>query len=167
MDNKKVGITLVVLAFLAGSIVFSMAQSLEQRSDQRECNPSQQCEDVAAGLGYSHFAMGFLGAILSLGVYLIFFNTSEQAILERLEAEKEARLAEERLAILLQAMDDNEKKIFSTIAEQNGITQKTLALRTGLSKAKVSQVLSSFEKKGLVKRQSKGRTYSVFLAKPL
>lgn len=167
MDNKKIGLILVVLSVVLGGIVLNMAEGLSTQSEQQECNPTQQCQDIAAGMGVSHIAIGALGAILSLGIYLIVFNRSEEAILQRLEAEKDKKLAQERLAIILQALDDNEKKILQAIADQSGITQKTLTIRTGLSKAKVSQVLTSFEKKGLVKRETKGRTYAVHLAKQL
>ncbi len=167
MNNKKVGVTLIVLGLVLGGIVFSMAQSLEAQAAQQECNPNQQCKEIATGLGWSHIGIGALGAILALGIYLVFFNTSEKAILERLEAEKEKKLAQERLAIMMQALDDNEKEILKAIAEQDGITQKTLRFRTGLSKSKISQVLSSFEKKGIVKRESKGKTYAIHLTQPI
>ena len=60
-------------------------------------------------------------------------------------------------------MDDNERKVLKAIKEQEGITQSTLKFRTDLSKAKVSQILTDFEKKHLIKRESKGKTYSVYL----
>jgi uncharacterized membrane protein len=163
MQNTRIGVVLIILALIAGGFFYSTASDLEQRSRQQECNPSQQCQDVATSLGYTHMAMGALGAILSLGIYLVVFNKSEEAILERLEAEKERELAQERLAIMLQALDENEKKILEAVADEQGITQRSLRHRTGLSKAKISQVLSSFEKRDLIEREAKGRTYAVFL----
>ncbi len=167
MDNKKVGVVLIALSLVVGGILFSLAQSLDQRAMNRNCNPTQECREIAAGLGWTHVGIGALGAILALGIYLVFFNTSEEAILERLEREKEKKLAQERLAIMLQALDENEKEILKAIADQNGITQKTLTLRTGLSKSKVSQVLSSFEEKDIVEREKSGKTYEVYLTQPV
>lgn len=50
---------------------------------------------------------------------------------------------------------------------QEGIEQNTLCLRTGLSKSKVSLVLGAFEKKNIIRREVKGKTYSIFLTEPL
>ena len=65
------------------------------------------------------------------------------------------------------AMDENEIKVLKAIKEQEGITQSTLKFRTDLSKAKVSQILTHFEKKHLVKRELKGKTYAVYLMENL
>ena len=51
----------------------------------------------------------------------------------------------------------------SAVKEQDGITQTTLRFRTDLSKAKISQILTDFEKKNLIKREEKGKTYAVYL----
>jgi uncharacterized membrane protein len=56
------------------------------------------------------------------------------------------------------------KKVIKAIKDKDGITQSTLRYRTDLSKAKISQILTDFEKKHLVKREEKGKTYSVYLA---
>jgi len=166
VKNKNVGAVLIALSVVLGFFFLKMISGLSQQAGVYGCNPSQQCQSIASSLNTTHFLVGLLAAVFSLGVYLFFFNASEEAILKRLELEKEKSLAEERLAIMLQALDESEKAILKAIAEQDGITQKTLALRTGFSKAKVSQVLTSFERKGIVKREAKGKTYSVHLLKP-
>ena len=70
----------------------------------------------------------------------------------------------EKFYLLLRPLDDSQKKILMAIKEQEGITQSTLRFRTDLSKSKVSQILTDFEKKNLIERKAKGKTYSVFLA---
>ena len=74
------------------------------------------------------------------------------------------KIEEDKFELMLKAMDDNEKKVLKAIKEQSGITQSTLKYRTDLSKAKVSQILTDFEKKHLIKREEKGKTYAVYLA---
>jgi len=64
---------------------------------------------------------------------------------------------------LLRPLDDNERRVLTAIKEQNGITQATLRYRANLSKAKISQVLTDFEKKNIISRKAKGKTYQVFL----
>ena len=68
-----------------------------------------------------------------------------------------------KFELILKAMDENEKNMLKAIKEQEGITQSTLRYRADLSKAKVSQILTGFEKKNLVRRTAKGKTYSVHL----
>ena len=114
-------------------------------------------------LGLSHVAVGLISFIGALGIYLLFFSTSEDAILKRLEEEKNMKIGQGKFELILKAMDENEKKVVQAIREQDGITQSTLKYRTDLSKAKVSQILTDFEKKHLIKREAKGKTYAVYL----
>ena len=58
-------------------------------------------------------------------------------------------------------------KVIKAIKEQEGITQFTLRLRTDLSKSKLSDILTKFEKRGLIVRQPKGKTLSIFLKKAI
>ncbi len=114
-------------------------------------------------MGLSHVAVGLISFVAALGVYLLFFNAGEEAILKRLEQEKNMKIEQDKFDLVLKAMDDNERKIFRAVKDQEGITQSTLKFRTDLSKAKVSQILTDFERKNLVRREGKGKTYSVHL----
>ena len=69
----------------------------------------------------------------------------------------------DKFSLLLRPLDESERKVLVAIKEQEGITQSTLRYRADLSKAKVSQILTDFEKKQLIERKEKGKTYSVFL----
>ena len=73
------------------------------------------------------------------------------------------KIGENKFELILKAMDENEKNVLKAIKEQEGITQATLKYRADLSKAKVSQILTDFEKKHLIKRELKGKTYAVHL----
>ena len=73
------------------------------------------------------------------------------------------KTSEDRFNLLLRPLDENEKKVLVSIKGQEGITQSTLKYRANLSKAKVSQILTDFEKKNLIARKAKGKTYEVFL----
>ena len=46
--------------------------------------------------------------------------------------------------------------------EQEGITQNTLRFKVDMSKAKLSYVLQDLEKRGLIKRVKKGKTFEVY-----
>ena len=73
------------------------------------------------------------------------------------------KIEQGKFDLVLKGMDENEKKVLKAIKEQTGITQSTLKFRTDLSKAKISQVLTDFEKKDLVRREEKGKTFELYL----
>ena len=140
------------------------ASLVGRQTSALQCYPTNECQRVESLLGLSHIAVGLISFIGALGIYLLFFSTSEEAILKRLEEEKSIKLEQNKFDFVLKAMDDNEQKVLKAIKEQEGITQSTLKFRTDLSKSKVSQILTDFEKKNLVKRELKGKTYAVYLA---
>ena len=163
MENKKLGIVILSISAVAAVLAFSFMGVLGKQTTALQCYPTNECQRVESLVGLSHIAVGLISFIGALGIYLLFFSTSEEAILRRLEEEKNIKIGQDKFGLILKAMDDNEQKIIKAIKEQEGITQSTLKFRTDLSKAKVSQILTDFEKKHLIKRELKGKTYSVHL----
>ena len=163
MENKKLGFLIIGSSIIAGFVMFSYIGSLGMQGTQLNCNPTNECKQVNSLLGLSHITIGFLAFISSLGFYLLLFDKGEQAILKRLEEEKNIDMENNRFEAMLIPMDGNEKAIITAIKNQEGITQSTLKFRVNLSKAKVSQVLTHFEKNKLIVRNAKGNTYEIFL----
>ena len=94
---------------------------------------------------------------------MLIFGRTEERLLQQLEQQKQQLSREDKLKIVALLLSENEKKIFNLILEHEGITQNTLRIKTDLSKATVSQILADFEKKNIIKKESKGKTYAVFL----
>lgn len=163
MENKKLGIVILSISVAAAMLAFGFMGVLGKQTAALQCYPTNECQRVESLLGLSHIAVGLISFIGALGIYLLFFSTGEEAILKRLEEEKQMKLEEDKFGLVLKAMDENEQKVLKAIKEQEGITQSTLKFRTDLSKSKVSQILTDFEKKHLIKRELKGKTYSVHL----
>ena len=163
MENKKLGFIILSFSILASILAFGFMGVLGRQTTALQCYPTNECQRVASLTSLSHIAVGLISFIGALGIYLLFFSTSEEAILKRLEEEKNIKIEQDKFELVLKAMDDNEKKVLKAIKEQDGITQSTLRYRTDLSKAKVSQILTDFEKKHLVKRELKGKTYAVYI----
>ena len=164
MENKKLGFVILSISALAGILAFGFLNVLGRQTNALQCYPTSECQRVESLVGLSHIAIGLISFVGALGIYLLFFSTSEDAILRRLEEEKNMKIEQDKFGLVLKSMDDNEKKVITAIKEQEGITQSTLKFRADLSKAKVSQILTDFEKKHLIKRESKGKTYAVYLA---
>jgi DNA-binding MarR family transcriptional regulator len=175
MDNKKLGailicvslILLVLLGFMRASIIKAYQADIDSYIEAGEACPADPdiCphEQRARAQIPIFIAGALLIGVISLGAYLIFFEKSQREIVSALRKEKRIQSAEEKFSILLKGLDADEKKVVRAVKEQNGITQQTLRLRTDLHKSKLSIVLDGLEKKGLVKRVSKGKTKQVFL----
>jgi len=163
MENKKLGFVILSISILASVLAFGFMGVLGRQTSALQCYPTNECQRVESLLGLSHIAVGLISFIAALGIHLLFFSTSEEAILKRLEEDKNKKIDQDKFELIMKAMDDNEKKVVQAIKEQDGITQSTLKYRADLSKAKISQILTDFEKKHLIKRELKGKTYAVYL----
>lgn len=163
MENKKLGVLLVIISLVFGFFLIYYNLSMDKKSVELGCNMGEGCKNVQQILTITNIGFGFFGFIFALGFYLLFFNKTEERILKRLEDEKIMVLEEERFSIILKALDEYEKRVLQLVREQDGITQNTLRLRANLSKAKLSYVLQELEKRGLVKRIPKGKTLEIHL----
>lgn len=170
METKKLGFLIMGMTALFGFVMFSYMGQLNAQGQQLHCNPTSECKQINSMLGLSHVAVGFLSFIFALGFYLLFFNKSDMEILRERGMLEKNRGSEEnksgadgKFGLLLRPLDENERKVLMSIKEQEGITQSTLRFRANLSKSKISQILTDFEKKNLIERKAKGKTYQVFL----
>jgi len=167
MNNKTLGLMLIVACIVFGIIIFRYESQLSQ-NEEASCSctemeqggfcPHEQGTSVQTYLGF-----GLVAAIFALGMYLIFFEKSQKEIVSALGKEKQLKSQAERFSILLMGLGPEEQKVIKAVKEQDGISQSTLRLRTDLHKSKLSIVLDGLEKKGLVKRMIKGKTKQVFL----
>src|SRR3989338_5339242 len=163
MENKKLGLILIIIALFVGGLIVYYTSLLSNQAQALGCFPNSECFAIEKGLSMSHLAIGIFSFILALGFYLLFFNKTEKAILEKLEKEKEEKIEEGKFEMLMKALDPYEQKVLKAVKEQDGITQNTLRLRLDMSKAKLSYVLQELEKRGLIKRVKKGKTLSIYL----
>lgn len=175
MDNKKLGIILIIISLLLAILLFfvrteiSTAYQLEIDRNLEEYNnchiEPNSCphEERARAEVPIYIGLAVLLGIIALGVYLIFFEKSQKEIVSTLQNQKKMQVGEEKFQILLKGLDADEKKVILAVKEQDGITQATLRLRTDMHKSKLSIVLDGLEKKGLIKRIDKGKTKEVFL----
>lgn len=164
MDNKKLGAIIVLLSIALGAVGLGVINKYSTASNSMGCMAAPGCSSVGSVLNYTHLVVGILMSLISLGIYMVVFHKdSEAVILRRFEEEKLRMLNKDRFNILMKTLDNNEQKVLSTLREKEGISQHMVTLKTGLSKSKVSLILSNFERKNLVKREVNGKTYSVYL----
>jgi len=174
MNNKTIGYTLIGISAALGGVLLTYITSLSRASQQLLCATTPHCSSIASSLNLSHLAVGILAAAFSLGIYMTFFRNESAALLRteatvrealhRIEQESNTKLGDEKFNAVLQALTENERKILLAVREHEGISQHMLRLKTGLSKAKVSSVLTEFKKRGLVRKEEQGKTFSVYLS---
>jgi len=168
MDNKKLGIALVIFCIFIAIIFFTFKSQLkEATSEGCTCDVMEEggvCSAEQTPVGIVDYAsIALIFSMLALGVYLIFFEKSQKAIVSTLEKQKHIQTEQEKFDILLKGLTKDEQTIIKAVKEQDGITQQTLRLRTDLHKSKLSILLDGLEKKGLIARKEKGKTKEVFL----
>lgn len=166
-NTQKVGIVVVVLAVLFGIVLLNLIGKTKQQAQGAECYQKRECGTFAATLNSTNIGVGLLFGLFFLGAYLLLFSRSEQELLKHLEREKKHLQHEEKLTIIRMLLDTQEQSVLDTIRQEEGITQQMLRYRTALSKAMVSNILSRFEKKDLIMRVPKGKTYAVYLKRAI
>lgn len=167
MDNKQLGIMLLIACILLGGLVFAFDKQLSIHSSAScECAEAQEsgfCPMNNKTPWQTYAGVVLISAVASLGLYLIFFEKSQKEIISTLEKQKQIQTEQEKFDILFKGLNEDEKKVVKAVKEQDGITQQTLRLRVDMHKSKLSIVLDGLEKKGLIKREDKGKTKQVFL----
>ena len=162
MLNKRIGIAIIIVSILLVVIILNIIGKLNILAENSGCFPqNSECIRIQNYFTLSNAVIGVLAFLFSLGIYLLFFSKGEEGILKRLEDDKNKKLSEEKFSILSKGLDEYEKRALKAIREQDGITQNTLKLRIDLSKSKISQIVKQLEKKKLVKRIKKGKTYTI------
>ena len=165
MNQKKLGVTVLILSIIIGFVLIDFISQTKDLSKEDGCFQDEECAIASSVLNSSHLGIGIIFSLFSLALYLIIFSKSEDFWLKKLEQQRQDLTEEEKWEIVKLMLDENELKVIKAIKEQQGITQFTLRLRTDLSKSKLSEILTRFEKRGLIERQAKGKTLSVFLKK--
>jgi len=178
VKNKILGIILILIAliFLSSIIIFKMQISklitVLQLESGGECIKDGVCIHEQSNLPV-YIGVGIVFLTLSLGLYLIFFEKSQEYIektqkelISTLHETKKKQDEDEKFNFLLKALNEDEKKIIKSVKEQDGIEQSTLRIRTDLSKAKLSVVLSELEKKNLIKKVPIGKKNRIYIKTP-
>lgn len=167
MDNKKLGVILILVCVILGVLIFTLNDQLNSQAELGcTCTAMDEggsCPHEDQNPWQTYVAVILIAGVAALGVYLIFFEKSQKEIISTLEKQKQIQTSEEKLEILLKGLNSDEQRVIKAVKEQDGIAQNTLRLRTDLHKSKLSIVLDVLEKKGLIKKVPDGKTNRVYL----
>ena len=95
--------------------------------------------------------LSFLGGIVSGVIFFLWTRPAGE------------RAGKDPLTILERVLNPDEIQIIHMVKGAEGMTQDSIRLRTGFSKSKVSILVSSLEKSGVLSREKMGRTYKLYL----
>jgi DNA-binding MarR family transcriptional regulator len=110
---------------------------------------------------FDNLHIGLIISFIALGVVF-----STVFYMFRIKKRKQEELRRTSLSIL--EAESEENKILQLLQESGGyLPQSSIAKKLGLSKSKTSETLKSMEKKGLIRREKKGREKIVILLEQL
>src|SRR3989344_5206354 len=139
MENKKLGIILIIISLVVGAMFIYFTFQLAEQSQELGCFDNKDCFAVERGLSVSHIAIGIL-----------FFNK------EKIIKQKEYDISK---------LNKEEKEVFLFIKENKdkGVYQSNIVEHFNFPKSKVSRILDRLEQLGIIERKRRGMTNIIFL----
>ncbi|MBI4918378.1 MarR family transcriptional regulator [archaeon] len=178
MKTKYLSITLFILSVLIATSFYGL--KLKEDEHLKELMTLSQGKCVINGVclhqerAWGWYVAGWtISAILFLvSLYLYFSEKAQEQLMqyqksvaESLKEAQKKTTQEDKLKAFLGGFSEDERKVLTSIKEQDGILQSTLRYRTGISKSTLSLMLKNFEEKGLISRKEEGKTNKVFWKK--
>ena len=173
--NKQIGILLIVIGIVVSGVLLHMkikedfyVEALIQENNGVCVLENDYC--LHNDRNWTGYIIGWLsgGSLIILGAYLLFFeksyeyfNKERKEFVRRIE---ETKLKDEFQAFL-SGFSQDEQAILKCIHAQEGIKQSTLRFKVGMSKATLSLLLSSLEKRNIISRKVSGKSKEVYLIK--
>ena len=177
MNQRYIGVVLIIIAVFAGSIIYVL-HAREESYIHHIMAQTGTCilEDGTClhdrSMPVYVFGYSFMGALFLFGIYLAFIDRTQRFITEHqikvsraLESAKKQDRKKDEFRAFLSSFNEEEQKVILAVREQDGIKQSTLRFRTGFSKTGLSLLLKSLEERNVVSRKPVGKTKSVYLIK--
>jgi DNA-binding MarR family transcriptional regulator len=178
MNQKHIGILLIVAGLILSGIVFSIKNTEDTYTNLLIKERGGSCF-LADGtclhdINTVPYIAGwvFSATMVLIGIYLLLFDSTQQKLTEQNMMISDALLESKKLekgksefGAFLAGFSEAEQTVLKAIKEQDGIQQSTLRYRTGMSKTALSLMLGSLEGKGIITRKVSGKTNQVFLRK--
>lgn len=114
--------------------------------------------------------ISLLGALIVgvlVAAYLDLIGNLSNIDKQQQTTEKNAEQKPSHIEIMMNAMNEDERKVIGEIKTAGEITQDSLRFRLGWSKAKLSTILSHLDRLGIIQKERSGKTYRVFIQKSL
>ena len=173
MNQRQIGILVLIIGIIFAIFMFGMKEQADEKVDII-LNETGACfTPEGACLHQENNKIYLFGgipavALIILGLYLTFFDKTYQLFLQQQESlnnELVAAKQKDEFKAYLAGFTPEEQSILKAVREQEGIKQNTLRLRVGMSKAMLSILLNSLEKRDILTKKKSGKTNEVYLRK--
>lgn len=177
MNQKHIGIILLIVSILLASFVYLVKLDSEKFADEYMDKEGTCFLDDGTCLHKEKlplfiFGWAVSGSLFLFGIYLTFIDKTQKFMAEhqiKVSSALETAMKQERekdeFKAYLAGFDDEEQNILKAIKDQEGIKQSTLRYKTGISKTSLSLILKQLEQKGIISRKPSGKTKQVYLIK--
>lgn len=174
MNNKNVGLLIIVVAIIMLFVVISYNSALEDIVNAT-CIHGAACPMHITIKTQKIISYSFIIALLAAGAYIMFFlrerikrfpeKEREKEIKETKEkSEKKQETKEEKKEKKKPKLPEDEKKIVDLLELNEGsLYQSDIIRELGLSKVKVTRLLDRLEGKRLIERRRRGMANIVLL----
>ncbi len=178
MNQKQIGTIVFIIGILLCGLVYVIKHNEDVVinkiiEEQNSCFLDDgTCLHESRNFTFYVFGWIISTALIILGVYLIYFDKTQQVLAEHqvkvssaLKEAKELEKEKDEFRAFLSGFDSDEQKVIKAVHEQEGIHQSTLRFRTGMSKTSLSLMLKSLEEREIISRKPSGKTNEVYLRK--
>jgi DNA-binding MarR family transcriptional regulator len=173
MQQKYLGYILIVLGLIVATFTIGMKTQADTHVDTileetGTCyTPEGECMHEQ-NLNIYLFGGIPAAALIILGLYLAFFDKTYTAfIAQQKEFATELKVAKEKdvFTAYIAGFTPEEQSIIKAVKEQEGIKQSTLRYKVGMSKAMLSIIINSLEKRDILTKKKAGKTNEIYLRK--
>ena len=157
MENKKVGMLVVGIAFAVGVIVWTF-NSLTQKVIDETCTMGINCvmhetANTQLGIGF-----GIVLVIAVIGFYIMFSKPDEKIVVKKVKE----KISKKKLD--LSNLEKDEKKVVNLlVGEGKAMFQRSLMEKMEIGKVKMTRLLDKLEAKQFIIRKRRGMNNIVVL----
>ncbi len=156
--NQKVILGIIAVVFLI-AVVYFLPTLLTQTIPQ-QCTVEGQCvheQELKALINWAPVMV--VGGFLIGAIAFYFFAETKKVERVEVRPEKES---------VLRLLEKDERKIVSHVADEGGrVLQSELSHLEGIGKVKAHRLLERLEKRGVIEKETHGKTNLVKLAKEI
>lgn len=176
MNQKQIGILIVIVGLLLAGYVLTYKYRDDQLlnkviAQEGSCFLADgTCLHEARNYNYYILGGMLAGALIVLGIYLVFFDRTQEMMKRHQRqismALRDAQIhtsKKDKFEAFLSGFNEEERKVLKAIREHEGIKQASLRYKIGMSKTGLSLLLKSLEGKDIISREPDGKTNKIYL----
>ena len=157
MENKKVGLLIIGIGFLALALSLIFNFTLKKITDET-CTHGSTCSMYGTMNFQSWISMAIVCLIFIIGLFIIFSKPKEKIVVKTIKEKPK------NIKIDLSKLEKDEKEVMKILMyEGNAMFQKDLMEKLNIGKVGMTRLLDKLEAKQLIIRKRRGMNNIVVL----